>query len=175
MGTACSIVFPRPLPPSTGFRSQPTTYTVGNHGDVLVLDMGEPVYILDLAKTLIRLSGKSEDEIEITFTGLRPGEKLYEELFYSREKPLPTASRKVKRTQSTLVSWPVLRKHLGELRSLAAHASEMSIREKVREIIPDYQYASEIHTPPEAHAHPLAAPLASSNDAGLSVGATAGS
>lgn len=80
-----------------------------------------------------------------------------------------------KRTQSTLMSWPILRKHLGELRSLAAHASEMSIREKVREIIPDYHYASETRTPPELHAHPLAAPLASPNDAGLSVGATAGS
>src|SRR5713226_397518 len=154
MGTACSIVFPRPLPPSTGFRSQPTTYTVGNHGDVLVLDMGEPVYILDLAKTLIRLSGKSEDEIEIEFTGLRPGEKLYEELFYSREQPLPTASRKIKRTQSTLMSWPVLRSHLSELSSLAAHDSEVSIREKVKEIIPDYQYACETHTAPEPQLHP---------------------
>jgi FlaA1/EpsC-like NDP-sugar epimerase len=137
--------------------------------------MGEPVYILDLAKTLIRLSGKSEDEIEIAFTGLRPGEKLYEELFYSREKQLPTASRKVKRTQSTLMSWPVLRNHLSELSSLVSHGSETSIREKVREIIPDYHYASEILPPPESQVHPPASRLASPNDAVLSVGVTAGS
>jgi FlaA1/EpsC-like NDP-sugar epimerase len=140
-----------------------------------VLDMGEPVLILDLAKTLIRLSGKSEDEVEIAFTGLRPGEKLYEELFYSREKQLPTANRKVKKTQSTLMSWPILRNHLNELSSLAAHGSEMSIREKVREIIPDYQYASETRAPSEPHVRALAAPLSSPNDAELSVGATAGS
>src|SRR4030081_1024543 len=175
MGTACSIMFPRPLHPSTGFRSQPTTYTVGGHGDVLVLDMGEPVSILDLAKTLIRLSGTTEDEIEIAFIGLRPGEKLYEELFYSKEKQLPTTSQKVKRTQSVMMSWPMLREHLDDLSCLAANGSEMSIREKVKEIIPDYHYEFEIHPPSEPDVRPLVAPLSSPNDAALSVGATAGS
>ena len=175
MGIACSIGFPRPLHPLTGFRSPPITYTVGNHGDVLVLDMGEPVYILDLAKTLIRLSGKSEDEIEIAFTGLRPGEKLYEELFYSKEEQLPTANRKVKRTQSILMSWPMLCEHLNDLYSLMANGSEMSIRKKVKEIIPDYHYESEIHAAAEQHVRALAALVSSPNDAELSVGATAGS
>ena len=53
-------------------------FTLGDHGDILVLDMGTPVSILHLAKTLIRLSGKSEDEVSIRFTGLRDGEKLHE-------------------------------------------------------------------------------------------------
>jgi FlaA1/EpsC-like NDP-sugar epimerase len=150
-------------------------YTVGGHGDVLVLDMGEPVSILDLAKTLIRLSGKTEDEIEIAFIGLRPGEKLYEELFYSKEKQLPTTSQKVKRTQSVMMSWPLLREHLDDLSCLAANDSEMSIREKVKEIIPDYHYEFEIHPPSEPDLRPLVAPLSSPNDAALSVGATAGS
>ncbi len=149
-------------------------YTVGTHGDVLVLDMGEPVYILELAKTLIRLSGKSEDEIEIAFTGLRPGEKLYEELFYAKEKQLPTASQKIKRTQSVLISWPMLREHLDDLYSLATNGSEMSIREKVKEIIPDYQYEFEVQPPSESLVRALAAPLSSPNDAELSIGATAG-
>jgi FlaA1/EpsC-like NDP-sugar epimerase len=66
--------------------------TVGEHGNVLVLDMGEPIRIVDLARTLIRLSGKSAQDVQIVFTGLRKGEKLYEELFYQNEVRLPTAN-----------------------------------------------------------------------------------
>jgi FlaA1/EpsC-like NDP-sugar epimerase len=133
-------------------------YTVGKHGDVLVLDMGEPIRILELAKTLIRLSGKSEEEIEITFTGLRAGEKLYEELFYASEEQLPTSSRKVNRTHSKLMNWPTLREHLADLAALVVNGSGMSLREKMKEIIPEYQYAPEFHAPPEPRRLPLATP-----------------
>src|SRR5438105_12545081 len=57
-------------------------FAIGSHGDILVLEMGEPVRILDLARSLIRLSGKSEQDVKIRFTGLRDGEKLEEELVY---------------------------------------------------------------------------------------------
>ncbi len=63
---------------------------IGESGQVLVLDMGEPVRIVDLARTMIRLSGHSVDEIRITFTGLRPGEKLYEELLANDDTTVPT-------------------------------------------------------------------------------------
>jgi FlaA1/EpsC-like NDP-sugar epimerase len=63
---------------------------IGESGQVLVLDMGEPVRIVDLARQLIRLSGHSEDEVPIVFSGLRPGEKLYEELLASGDGTLPT-------------------------------------------------------------------------------------
>jgi FlaA1/EpsC-like NDP-sugar epimerase len=68
----------------------------GRGGEVFVLDMGEPVRIVDLAKDMIRLSGLHEDEIAIHFVGLRPGEKLYEELLADSEHTLPTTHKKIR-------------------------------------------------------------------------------
>jgi hypothetical protein len=73
------------------------------------------------------------------------------------------------------MSWPVLRSHLSELSALAAHDTELSIREKVKEIIPDYQYAAEGHPPSEPQLQPQSDIESSISAAGLSVGATAGS
>ncbi|MEY2892541.1 MAG: polysaccharide biosynthesis protein CapD [Pseudomonadota bacterium] len=68
---------------------------IGETGQVLVLDMGEPVKIVDLARTMIRLTGRSEHEIRIEFTGLRLGEKLYEELLVQSEQSVPTTTPKI--------------------------------------------------------------------------------
>jgi FlaA1/EpsC-like NDP-sugar epimerase len=72
--------------------------TGGTKGDLFVLDMGEPVRIVDLAENMIRLAGyEPERDIAIEFTGPRPGEKLHEELFGEKERPQPTASKRIMR------------------------------------------------------------------------------
>jgi FlaA1/EpsC-like NDP-sugar epimerase len=69
-------------------------------GEIFVMDMGDPVKIIDLAKDMIRLSGLNEEDIKIVYTGLRPGEKLHEELVTENESALPTQHEKLRITLS---------------------------------------------------------------------------
>lgn len=115
-------------------------FTVGKDGEILVLEMGRPVRIVELARTLIRLCGKREDEIDIVFTGLRPGEKLHEELFYRDESGLPTECEKVMRTAGSIMAWPELQQHLRDLDDLVYSADDNLIRRKLTQIVPEYQY-----------------------------------
>jgi FlaA1/EpsC-like NDP-sugar epimerase len=113
-------------------------FAIGNHGDTLLLDMGQPVRILDLARTLIRLSGKSEREVGIRFTGLRDGEKLCEELSYPTEEIHPTPFPKIKQVRGTPHRWYDLNRHLGQLRTATSVNSAAAIRAKMKEIVPEY-------------------------------------
>ena len=115
-------------------------FVIGAHGDILVLDMGEPVRILDLARSLIRLSGKSESDVEIQFTGLRDGEKLNEELFYEHEKVTLTSCDKIKRTNGPLRDWTSLCHLLDELRASLTIDGASPIRAKIRDIVPEYTF-----------------------------------
>jgi FlaA1/EpsC-like NDP-sugar epimerase len=118
-------------------------FTVGEHGNILVLDMGKPVRILDLAKTLIRISGKRQSDVQIVFTGMRPGEKLHEELFYDSEVRLSTPLAKVMRAQSQLPAWQLLSRRLQELQIAAYDHDGDRIRAKLKQIVPEYQWTPE--------------------------------
>jgi FlaA1/EpsC-like NDP-sugar epimerase len=117
-------------------------FVLGSHGDILVLDMGDPMLIVDLARNLIRLSGKSEDAVTFRFTGLRPGEKFEEELFYHTEEVVPTTCEKIKRAGGTLTKWCDLQRLLNELRLSTSQSDTLPIRAKLKEIVPEYLYDS---------------------------------
>ena len=113
-------------------------FSVGEKRDILVLDMGTPVRIVDMARTLVRLSGIPEHEVKIEFTGLRPGEKLFEELFYDFEKRLNTDAPKVLRSRAQITPWASLQQQLAELRAECSTVDGDRIRSKVKEIVPEY-------------------------------------
>lgn len=131
-------------------------FAIGDHGDILVLDMGEPISILQLARTLINLSGKTEDQVRIQFTGLRDGEKLCEELFFPTEEVHPTRRQKIKRVRGKVMPWDTLVHHLRELQVSMTLDGAAPIRRKLQEIVPEYSteqngHATDIKAPtPEA-------------------------
>jgi len=112
--------------------------TVGEHGDILVLEMGKQISIVQLARTLIQLSGKTENQVSIQFTGLRPGEKLYEELSSGAEEIVSTDRPKIKRVRGERREWPLLARRLEELRASLTVDGAGPVRSKLREILPEY-------------------------------------
>ena len=111
---------------------------LGHGGEIFVLDMGAPVKIVDLAKQMIRLAGlKLGQNIEIKFTGLRPGEKLYEELFINHENTIATEHPMVKmaRPTSSKIDIPSL---LSNLFKQIENATETDIKLALKTLVPEY-------------------------------------
>jgi FlaA1/EpsC-like NDP-sugar epimerase len=115
-------------------------------GEIFVLDMGEPVKIVDLARDLIKLSGLEPDvDIEIKFTGLRPGEKLYEELLTKEEGLQKTKNEKIFILKPKEVPNGELLKQLEELRNFLVLNDKEKLIEKLKEIVPEYKNPEEVN------------------------------
>ena len=108
---------------------------MGRGGEIYVLDMGEPVLIADLARQMIRLSGFSEADVPIEYTGLRPGEKLYEEPLADAEKTLPTPHPKLRIAQ---VRAPENARLLDEVLSWLSQPANTDVRQQLRAWVPEY-------------------------------------
>lgn len=116
---------------------------VGESGQVLILDMGEPVKIFDLARDMITLSGlRYPEDIDIVFTGLRPGEKMYEELFYGNEKHAQKVHSKIFCAQREPISLATLRSEIGRL-DKAVQASRIEARKTLESVIANFVIETE--------------------------------
>lgn len=111
--------------------------SMGNGGEIFVLEMGKPVKIVDLAKDLIRLAGHKPESIDIVETGMRPGEKLFEELYYDNEKSLPTEHDQILSSHSRVFTYEEVESQVLRLID-SAFASPNSIRELMHEFVPEF-------------------------------------
>ena len=119
-------------------------------GDVFVLDMGKPVKINDLAVKMIQLSGlhlkdekNPEGDIEVKYTGLRPGEKLYEELLIG-ENVTPTDNKLIMRAEENFIKWDSLEPLIQMLWDASLESDQEKIRELIKKIVPDFKPQSPI-------------------------------
>jgi FlaA1/EpsC-like NDP-sugar epimerase len=119
--------------------------TMGLSGEIFVLDMGAPVKIVDLARNLVLLSGLRPDEdIKIEFTGIRPGEKLYEELHFMEEDTIPTSCEKIKIFTGNGVPSVGMEPYLEEIRRICQRRDVLDLVLTLKELIPEYNPSAQL-------------------------------
>lgn len=113
--------------------------SMGNGGEIFIFDMGEPVKIIDLAKKMIKLAGYVPyKDIDIQVVGLRPGEKLFEELLNDKAKTLPTYHQKIMIATEEETEISNLNQHILELIQLAKNLEEELIVQKMKQLVPEF-------------------------------------
>ena len=117
--------------------------TKGNGGEIFVFDMGKPVKIADLAKRMIKLSGAKN--VEIKFTGLRPGEKLYEEVLNELEGTKPTFHEKIRIAEVREYAYDQVCKDINELIEISQEYDDMATVAKMKQIVPEYKSNNSIY------------------------------
>ena len=117
--------------------------TKGNGGEIFVFDMGQPVKIADLAKRMINLSGAKNVKIE--YTGLRPGEKLYEEVLNEQEGTKPTFHEKIRIAEVREYDFADISRQVNELVEISKHYDDMETVRKMKEIIPEYKSNNSVY------------------------------
>jgi FlaA1/EpsC-like NDP-sugar epimerase len=117
--------------------------TKGNGGEIFVFDMGKPVRIDDLAKRMITLSGARN--IEIKYTGLRAGEKLYEEVLNEQENTKPSFHKKIRIAQVREYDFEQVSRDVNELIEIAQHYDDMATVKKMKAIVPEYKSRNSVY------------------------------
>lgn len=117
--------------------------TKGNGGEIFVFDMGKPVKIADLAKRMIKLSGAKN--VEIKFTGLRPGEKLYEEVLNELEGTKPTFHEKIRIAEVREYDYDKVCKDIDDLIEISKQYNDMATVKKMKEIVPEYKSNNSVY------------------------------
>ena len=117
--------------------------TKGNGGEIFVFDMGQPVKIADLAKRMIKLSGAKN--VEIKFTGLRPGEKLYEEVLNELEGTKPTFHEKIRIAEVREYDYDDVCKEINDLIEISKRYDDMKTVQKMKEIVPEYKSNNSVY------------------------------
>ncbi|MDC0127593.1 polysaccharide biosynthesis protein [Methylophilaceae bacterium] len=112
---------------------------MGLGGEIFVLEMGKPIKILDLAKDMIKLSGLHKDEIKIIFTGLRPGEKLFEELLANHEFTKPTKHKKIRIAVTTKLKQKFSNKAIIKWINYSSDMNEAKIKKELKRWVKDYK------------------------------------
>jgi FlaA1/EpsC-like NDP-sugar epimerase len=113
--------------------------TMGKGGEIFVFDMGKPVKIMDLAERMIKLSGfQPYEDIDIKIIGLRPGEKLYEELLSDTSTSMPTHHKKIMIAKDQAISYEDVLKHIIEIAAAAQHGNDGFVVSKIKQLVPEY-------------------------------------